>query len=214
MVFLPVQRFIHWAAIFIAFSNCLVHATYLIDDRDSKITYAPRDIWFKGLNISKVFYDGTITEAYCHTSQNCTMTIPFNGSGITLYAEVTYALTFNVSIDGGTPTTHELDGVWGCCYDNIHPASNISIYDVSSLSPSDHTLLFTLLNSTEGYIPPGPPNNSYIAFDYAVVSELDPNSTSSVTLPHSASHSMKLGPVVGGAIGAVLALTFILFIFI
>jgi hypothetical protein len=98
------------------------------------------------------------------------------GSGIALFTVMIAGTSFNVQIDGGSPTEHHFDGVLGCCNAGIQPAYNFKIYDNQSLSPNSHTLVLTLVNTTEGgvnYVP----LTSLLHFDYAVINGTAPTST-------------------------------------
>jgi hypothetical protein len=96
-----------------------------------------------------------------------------------------FALSLNVSIDGGSPTSYHHDGVFNCC-DTVQPLYNVTVYNITSLPLGNHTLLLTLLDSVSGY-PPSTPN-SVIYFDYAFVSTAsigpssnDPSTTSAIS---------------------------------
>ena len=128
----------------------------------------------------------------CQTVSNCTMTISFtgvndswfgfgtywvsilSGNGITLYAVNDFAPTFNASIDGSIPTTSHFDGIPGCCPFPYDAGYNLTIYEDTSLSLGNHTLLLTLLNSTEGYIS-GFNSCSVLFFDFALVNGTNKN---------------------------------------
>jgi hypothetical protein len=103
-----------------------------------------------------------------------------SGTGLTMYAAVIWSFVFNVSLDGMSPTTHEFDGVLGCCNDAIQPVYNFAFYNIQSLSPDSHSIRISLLNSTSGARPPNVEDNvSVLLLDYAVINTtVDTSSTS------------------------------------
>lgn len=114
------------------------------------------------------------------------------GTGITLYAEIPWAVTLNVSIDGGPQTQHHFEGVYGCCTDSIKPAFNVTVFDVQSLPFEDHTLDLILLNTTGFLLTPGNPS-SIILFDYAAINDTAIDNKNATPYP-SASQYVLISP--------------------
>ena len=106
-----------------------------------------------------------------------------------------FALSFNASIDSGTPTHHHFDGVFGCCNSTIQPLFNFTVYNITSLPIGNHALRLTLLNSFSGYSPgllgPGTSNlaPSFIDPDYVLVDSPNNERPTASVAPSSDVHS-------------------------
>ncbi|KAH7920454.1 hypothetical protein BV22DRAFT_802645 [Leucogyrophana mollusca] len=123
-------------------------------------------------------YNSTFTLAQCGTDDNCELSIPFTGTGITIYVLQTGPIGVSVSavVDGGQPTTHTLSGPTGPNYQS----TNMTLFDVQSLASGSHTLSLTVLDFDGPY-----GTQSWLGFDYAHIREADPPPSTS-TSPQSA----------------------------
>ncbi|KAJ7222508.1 hypothetical protein GGX14DRAFT_694595, partial [Mycena pura] len=100
----------------------------------------------------KLFLFRTYTQ--CFTADNCTMTIPFNGTGITLFVAIDYGDIYNtsISLDGAPPANH-------FAYNSANVEGyNFTLYDVQGLAWTPHSLSVALA-----------PGVSRLLFDYAAV---------------------------------------------
>ncbi|KAK7055363.1 hypothetical protein R3P38DRAFT_1353594 [Favolaschia claudopus] len=84
------------------------------------------------------------------------MTIPFNGTGITLYVAQDTGDIYNtsISLDGGPPSNH-------FAYNDIKPqteAYNATLYDIQNLTWTTHTVHVEIA-----------PDGKRLLFDYAAV---------------------------------------------
>jgi hypothetical protein len=107
------------------------------------------------------------------------------GSGITLYVGLTYAMGFQVSIDGGAETQFQFDGM--CDPTDCEGTYNFTAYDIQSLQSGNHTLDLTLLNATGTDTFYNDNYDTDFNFDYAAVNETDafPTRATSSTVPTS-----------------------------
>ncbi|KAJ7931107.1 hypothetical protein B0H13DRAFT_1959033, partial [Mycena leptocephala] len=150
--------------------SAFVNALYYIDDQDSSITYNSsagvgyNNKWLKyshensnllavSVDETKCF-DGTASYTQCYPSDHCSLTIPFNGTGITLYVAQDIGDIYNtsISLDGGPATNH-------FAYNDIKAqveAYNATLYDIQGLNWITHSLRVEL-------------NGSRLLFDYAAV---------------------------------------------
>jgi len=204
-------------------SATLAQASYYMDETSSNITYLGGSSWNVlnsplyevPLYVEKTkLYGGTSTASNCRTVDNCQMTISFQGTGITLYAAVIWAITFSASIDGGPQTLQHFDGVWNCCSSSIQPAYNFAIYDSKALKPGNHNLVITLLDTTQGFTTDP---QTTLLFDYAIVYDNISNPTSSIGPTSSdpstpPSSSSTLGLAVGCAVGGVVLISIVILI--
>ncbi|KAJ7058226.1 hypothetical protein C8F01DRAFT_312211 [Mycena amicta] len=154
-------------------------AIYYIDDQDPSITYNSsagigyNTKWLKysqqgsnGLAVAvdeKKCFDGTASYTQCLTSDHCSLTIPFNGTGITLFVAIDYGDIYNtsISLDGGPPTNH-----FAYNQPNVE-AYNFTLYDIQNLTWTTHSLRVAL-----------EPGVSRLLFDYAAVTGDAPPSRS------------------------------------
>ncbi|KAJ6520623.1 hypothetical protein DFH09DRAFT_1194033 [Mycena vulgaris] len=149
----------------------LVSAVYYIDDQDSSIIYNSsagvgyNKKWlkysFNDSNLLAVAVDetkcfgGTASYTQCYTADNCSMTIPFNGTGITLFVAQDVGDVYNtsISLDNGPSTIHVAYQA-----DVKVEAYNLSLYDIQGLDWTTHTLRVELA-----------PSGKRLLFDYAAV---------------------------------------------
>ncbi|KAJ7353395.1 hypothetical protein DFH08DRAFT_856730 [Mycena albidolilacea] len=151
-----------------AFTNGL----YYIDDQDSSITYNSsagvgyNKKWLKyshensnllAVSVNETFlFDKTASYTQCYPSDHCSITIPFNGTGITLYVAQDIGDIYNttISLDNGPATNH-------FAYNDIKAqveAYNATLYDIQGLNWTTHTVRVEL-----------DPSGSRLLFDYAAV---------------------------------------------
>ncbi|KZP20656.1 hypothetical protein FIBSPDRAFT_932122 [Athelia psychrophila] len=194
---------------------------YVIDDTNTTIQYLPggRQQAAAGVqwhiaqspevNIS-ASYDQTSTVGECVTSQNCTMTIPFQGSGIEIMVvQVNYAaLNVSIVVDNLLPSYQHYP-------ENIY-VHNFSLFQIQELPTGPHTIMITLLDNqyASGDKFPYTNGTSAFVFDYATVNELDVSSGStpstgaggpSATGSTGSSSASKapIGAIVGGVVGGI-----------
>ncbi|KAJ7160912.1 hypothetical protein C8R46DRAFT_1194314 [Mycena filopes] len=148
------------------------NALYYIDDQDTSLTYNSsagvgyNEKWLKysynnsnGLAVSideRKCFDGTASYTQCYPADHCTITIPFNGTGITLFVAMDFGDIYNtsISLDGAPGTNHftyQNDSKAGSGY-------NMSLYDIQGLNWTTHSLKVAL-----------EPGVSRLLFDYAAV---------------------------------------------
>jgi hypothetical protein len=138
---------------------------------------------------------------------------------------LTWAVSFQVSIDGGIQTQSQLNGVCkstvSICSTALAP--NFLAYDIQSLQSGNHTLNLTLLNATDIN---ADGNYTVFAFNYGVVNEADAfptqtissNSTPSTVAAHTPTISTiskpnsVIAPVVGGTLGGIGVITAIILV--
>ncbi|KAJ7452184.1 hypothetical protein B0H11DRAFT_2074681 [Mycena galericulata] len=152
--------------------TALANAMYYIDDQDSSITYNSsagvgyNKKWLKysyehsnSLAVSvneTICFNGTATYTQCETSDHCSMTIPFNGTGITLFVAQDVGDIYNtsISLDNGPATNHFAYTPPNATAE----AYNVSLYDIQGLDSTTHSLKVELA-----------PGVSRLLFDYAAV---------------------------------------------
>jgi len=137
---------------------------YYIDDRNTSISYTPANSWV--LDPDGGAFDETLTYAYCTTSDNCQIQIPFTGTGITLYiAHESDNVNATITVDGNpdSMTAQTLSG------DAPVESYNVTLYNIQSLALGSHEATVQLLSYTGG--------QSSLWFDYAAV--LAPNGPAS-----------------------------------
>ncbi|KAJ7619367.1 hypothetical protein FB45DRAFT_930585 [Roridomyces roridus] len=165
-----------------AFAN----AIYYIDDQDSSITYNSSagvgygEKWHKysheksnSLAVSvdeSICFGGTATYTTCYTSDHCTLTIPFNGTGITLFVPQDVGDIYNtsISLDGGPPSVHFAYTPPNATAE----AYNVTLYDIQNLEWTTHSLQVELIGMR-------------LIFDFAAVTGDQPTS-SSAAVPRAA----------------------------
>ncbi|KAJ7235849.1 hypothetical protein C8J57DRAFT_1377544 [Mycena rebaudengoi] len=149
----------------------VVNAVYYIDDADSSVTYNStagvgystkwKKYSFKDSNLLALavqesqLFQHTASYTQCYTDDDCTITIPFNGTGITLFVAQDVGDIYNVtvSLDGGPSTIHV------AYQPNVKmEAYNLSLYDVQGLEWTTHTVKVGLA-----------PEGKRLLFDYAAV---------------------------------------------
>jgi hypothetical protein len=109
--------------------------------------------------------------------------------GITLYASIAYALSFDVGIDTMPQLQLDFQGVHGCCNATFSAAGvyNVTIYDVQDLLFGDHVLMLRLVDTSGNLI--GASAGGAICFDYAVVNEAALPPFSCASFPVAFSHA-------------------------
>ncbi|KAI9569019.1 hypothetical protein HD554DRAFT_2094692 [Boletus coccyginus] len=217
-------------------------AAYLVDDANpsKNITYAASGTKWQyfsssSRNLTLVLSDRNVTVdsstcwernyhlAACTASNNCSITFPFTGSGISVY--VMHAgfqgINASLAIDGGqSVTATTLPPPTPPSYQT----PNVSLFDLQSLPNTDHTATINLLDWEGG--------TTSFYFDYAYINEVDAlqpsttqpaaafstfptvgstfigsSSTSGATSTASNTESsVNLSAVVGGACGGLAAL--------
>ncbi|KZP20677.1 hypothetical protein FIBSPDRAFT_1044709 [Athelia psychrophila] len=198
-------------------------ATYVIDDTNTTIQYLPGGQqaaaagvqWHIAqspeVNIS-ASYDQTSAVGECVTSQNCTMTIPFQGSGIEIMVvQVNYAaLNVSIVVDTLLPSYHYYA-------EPQYYLHNFSLFQIQELPTGFHTVTIKLLDSQYAsgdryaYVN----GTSALVFDYATVNEINiasgstpstaiaqPSATVSA-VPTSAASKAPIGAIVGGIVGGI-----------
>ncbi|KAF8842529.1 hypothetical protein BDN67DRAFT_965641 [Paxillus ammoniavirescens] len=202
-------------------------ADYYIDDTNTTLTYAsgPKAAWApyavgaETLELllpngtyevidAFVCYNHTYRYAACFDTDSCLLTVPFTGSGITVYVYQAGPVGINASItiDGAHAETNVLNAPPGPAYQ----VANVSMFDVQQLLSGPHTLQL-LINDLFG-------SYSGMMFDYAYVNEslvtsspasssisLTPagSPTSTTTSISSPGSHVDVGAIVGGAVGGI-----------
>ncbi|KAJ7468464.1 hypothetical protein FB451DRAFT_1256289 [Mycena latifolia] len=182
----------------------LTSAVYYIDDQDSSVIYNSssgvgyNDKWHKysynnsnSLAVSvdeRKCFDGTATYTTCYTSDHCSFTIPFNGTGITLFVAQDFGDIYNasISLDGAPSTIH-----FAYNKENVE-AYNATLYDIQGLNWTTHTVKVELA-----------PDGMRLLWDYAAVTGDKPAGNSgAATIGNSAAMTTSLASLM------VLALAF------
>ncbi|KAG6379178.1 hypothetical protein JVT61DRAFT_11620 [Boletus reticuloceps] len=125
-----------------------------------------------------VCYNHTYRYAACFDTDACLLTVPFTGSGITVYVNQAGPVGINASItvDGANAQTNVLNAPPAPAYQ----IANVSMFDVQRLPSGSHTLKL-LINDLFG-------SYTGMMFDYAFVNEtLVANTTLTTTTTSSAS---------------------------
>ncbi|KAF8432433.1 hypothetical protein L210DRAFT_3763893 [Boletus edulis BED1] len=174
-----------------------VWADYYIDDTNTTLTYssgpkaawAPYAVGAETLELllpngtyqvidAFVCYNHTYRYAACFDADTCLLTVPFTGSGITVYVNQAGPVGINASItvDGANAQTNVLNAPPAPAYQ----IANVSMFDVQQLPSGSHTLKL-LINDLFG-------SYTGMMFDYAYVNEtLVANTTLTTTTTSSAS---------------------------
>jgi len=149
------------------------------------------------------FYAQTMTLATCNATQQCQISIPFNGSGITIRGVlVPYpgAPNFTVSLDGKVAPAPTL---LPSLAEAAPPTYNATLYDIQSLPITSHALTITIV--------PWQNATTTLSFDYAYVNVTTPSPTlssaptSAPTTTETSVTSQRSHAVVGAAVGGSLA---------
>ncbi|KAF8558510.1 hypothetical protein OG21DRAFT_1504252 [Imleria badia] len=199
-----------------------VWADYYIDDTNTTLTYssgpkaawAPYAVGAETLELllpngtyqvidAFVCWNHTYRYAACFDTDTCLLTVPFTGSGITVYVYQAGPVGINASItiDNAHAQTNVLNAPPAPNYEN----TNVSMFNVQQLQSGPHTLSL-LINDLSG-------SYSGMMFDYAYVNEslvttttttttATSTSTPTPTGSSSVSHS-DIGAIVGGVIAVV-----------
>ncbi|KAH0830352.1 hypothetical protein J3R83DRAFT_1746 [Lanmaoa asiatica] len=203
-----------------------VCADYYIDDTNTTLTYTsgPNAAWASyaigGVTLELllpnntyqvidafVCWNHTYRYAACFDSDTCLLTVPFTGSGITVYVYQAGPVGINASIT--IDTVHAKTNVLSAPPAPAYEIANVSMFDVQQLPSGPHTLSLLINNLSGSY--------SGMMFDYAYVNEsLVTNSTTttstmatSTTVSTSAPASLSsgshtdTGAIVGGVIAVV-----------
>ncbi|KAF8123743.1 hypothetical protein EV363DRAFT_758214 [Boletus edulis] len=157
-----------------------VWADYYIDDTNTTLTYssgpkaawAPYAVGAETLELllpngtyqvidAFVCYNHTYRYAACFDADTCLLTVPFTGSGITVYVNQAGPVGINASItvDGANAQTKVLNAPPAPAYQ----IANVSMFDVQQLPSGSHTLKL-LINDLSG-------SYTGMMFDYAYVNE-------------------------------------------
>ncbi|KZP03732.1 hypothetical protein FIBSPDRAFT_1055111 [Athelia psychrophila] len=201
-------------------------ATYVIDDTNTTIQYLPGGQQAAAAGVQwhiaqapevniTASYDQTRYAAIlgeCVTAQNCTMTIPFQGSGIEIFVvQVNYAaLNVSIVVDTLLPSYHYYA-------EPQYYLHNFSLFQIQELPTGFHTVTIKLLDSQYAsddryaYVN----GTSALVFDYATVNEINiasgstpstaiaqPSATVSA-VPTSAASKAPIGAIVGGIVGGI-----------
>ncbi|KZP03730.1 hypothetical protein FIBSPDRAFT_458592 [Athelia psychrophila] len=156
-------------------------ATYVIDDTNTTIQYLPGGQQAAAAGVQwhiaqapevniTASYDQTSTVGECVTAQNCTMTIPFQGSGIEIFVvQVNYAaLNVSIVVDTLLPSYHYYA-------EPQYYLHNFSLFQIEELPTGFHTVTIKLLDSQYAsgdryaYVN----GTSALVFDYATVNEIN-----------------------------------------
>ncbi|KAH7890024.1 hypothetical protein F5I97DRAFT_1924520 [Phlebopus sp. FC_14] len=206
-------------------------ADYFVDDTNTTLTYSsgPKAAWgpfaaggstlelllpnntyqsidpYSNYRILLTFLLQSIKDAACYASDSCLLTIPFTGSGITIYVYQAGPVGINASItvDGAHAATNVLNAAPAPNYE----ISNVSMFDVQQLQTGTHSLNLLINDMLGSY--------SGMMFDYAYINETlvtsAPTSTGSSTATStstpspssnsSSGSSTNVGPIVGGVLG-------------
>jgi len=189
-------------------------ADYIIDSADDTVKYSNPSRWTPlGFDAA---YNGTMSEASCRTSDACSFTIPFDGSGIIIYGRLYGGPTnFTVSVDGemDTAPTFLPDG-------KVIP--NVTLYATQpeSLPLANHNLTISLVDWDRAI--------TLFDFDYASVNTTAParvsspaatslsggssssTGNSSPSQPASSHSHSSVGAVVGGILAGLAVVAIIL----
>ncbi|KAJ7115562.1 hypothetical protein C8R43DRAFT_124267 [Mycena crocata] len=183
--------------------STVANAIYYIDDQDSSITYNSsagvgyNKKWlkysFNDSNLLAVSVDekkcfgGTASYTQCYLSDHCSLTIPFNGTGITLFVAQDVGDIYNtsISLDGGPSTIH-----FAYQADVKVEAYNLSLYDVQGLDWTTHSLKVELAGMR-------------LLFDYAAVTGDKPSGGNRVVATTAFHHV-----VITSTVALALALSF------
>ncbi|KIJ63299.1 hypothetical protein HYDPIDRAFT_41144 [Hydnomerulius pinastri MD-312] len=224
-----------WKGLLLLLSTLITsaRADYFIDDTNVTLTYAsgPKAAWapyasgattvelllpngtYQVVDPS-VCYNHTYRYAACFDTDSCLLTVPFTGSGITVYVYQAGPVGINASItiDGAHAATTVLNAPPAPAYE----IANVSMFNVQQLQTGPHTLSL-LINDLFG-------SYSGMMFDYAYVNETlvsspttssgTPTSTtgpstsispSASTAPSGSSSGTHtdIGAIVGGVIGGI-----------
>ncbi|KAF7970653.1 hypothetical protein HWV62_23348 [Athelia sp. TMB] len=201
--------------------------TYFIDDTNSTIQYNPggRQVasgsspsqWHIAqqpeVNLTKSYNETSTGKLVgeCNTSQNCSMVIPFQGSGITLYiVQVNFsAVNVSITVDNLQPEYQ--------VYPEAGYLHNVTLFNVQGLPFGPHTISVGLLDyaytSRDAYAYKN--GTSTLVFDFAVVNEASasitpgPSTAAPAPTQKSSSSTSKspLGAIIGGAVGVVALIT-------
>ncbi|KAJ7206339.1 hypothetical protein GGX14DRAFT_698435 [Mycena pura] len=169
---------------------------YFIDDRDPRIQYDPQ--W--GMFGSDPDFQHT---SQASSSAGASLTLPFEGRGISLYGGIINGSVLNASmvVDGGPPVFF---------VPSIQPAAvttNNLIFNSGDLSSGKHTLVVTAENDQAvwvDYFLVTPPTQSAVSVSASTASPAVPSAS---TDPPSASHTGKteatlIATIAGAAIGS------------
>ncbi|KAH7928206.1 hypothetical protein BV22DRAFT_1044868 [Leucogyrophana mollusca] len=213
--------------LFLFTSTASVLADYYIDDTNTTLTYSsgPKAAWAPyavgGETLELLLPNGTyqVIDAFacynqtyryaaCFDTDDCLLTIPFTGSGITYFVFQSGPVGINatITIDGKSPQTTFLAAPPGPAYQ----ISNVSMFNVQGLPSGSHSAQI-LINDLSG-------SYSGMMFDYAYVNEStvattsttsvgstsssSPSTTMSPPPPSSGSHT-NIGAVVGGVVAGI-----------
>ncbi|KAF7971903.1 hypothetical protein HWV62_19465 [Athelia sp. TMB] len=197
--------------------------TYFIDDTNSTIQYNPggRQVasgsspsqWHIAqqpeVNLTKSYNETSTGKLVgeCNTSQNCSMVIPFQGSGITLYiVQVNFsAVNVSITVDNLQPEYQ--------VYPEAGYLHNVTLFNVQGLPFGPHTISVGLLDyaytSRDAYAYKN--GTSTLVFDFAVVNEasasITPGPSTAAPAPTQKSSKSPLGAIIGGAVGVVALIT-------
>jgi len=149
---------------------------------------------------SELCYNRTLSWAGCWASGNCTITIPFTGTGITVFVAQGYApLNTSITLDGGPPAPLTLSQPTDILY-------RVPFYAIQALPLTRHLLEIRL------YSWDGKSALSYFFLDYVGVAYNDdvPSPITTVATTSSSQAMMPIshkntGIVVGVAVGGTVA---------
>ncbi|KAF8432436.1 hypothetical protein L210DRAFT_3633417, partial [Boletus edulis BED1] len=156
-----------------------VAADYYVDNANNTVAYAASGtVWqtfsFATQNITFVLGNGNVTVdsskcydqnfnlvAACTVENNCQITFPFTGSGLSVYVVQAgfQGVNAKLTIDGGQSVTATLHPPTPPSYQT----PNVLLFDLQSLPSADHTATINLLNWQNG--------TTSLYFDYALVNE-------------------------------------------
>ncbi|KAL4065236.1 hypothetical protein V8B97DRAFT_1946266 [Scleroderma yunnanense] len=189
-------------------------ADYYIDDTNTTLHYSsgPRAVWgpfaaggetlelllpnetYQEVD-AYVCYNHTYRYAACFSTDECILTIPFTGSGITIYVYQAGPAGLNVSfaIDDSPTQIQTLSAPPAPDY--LIPDVSI-LFEVQQLPSGPHTASLAVNNFSDSF--------SAVLFDYAHVNEtLFTETTIPTSITSSASSSGSQAAIVGGTLGGV-----------
>jgi len=186
---------------------------YYIDDTSSSVSYTG-STWAhynQSFNIPAAFPNGTtsgvvgdfchehtLSRVQCYSSDKCSFTIAFQGSGITVFVVQGYdAINASIQMDGDLLNPVILDYPADITY-------NVSLYNNQSLPFAQHVLNIQL-ESWDGSN--GLPSS--VLFDYAVINETVPSANSGSRLGGAVIAAIALGATV--LVGLIAAFTIYFF---
>ncbi|KAF9228702.1 hypothetical protein BS17DRAFT_205950 [Gyrodon lividus] len=141
-------------------------------------------------------YDQNYILAACTTSDGCQISIPFTGSGITVYILNAgfQGVSANLSVDGGQAVTTTI----AAPSEPSYQTPNVSLFSVQSLPSTEHNAKLNILDWNTGatslYFDYALINESYVGFPIAFSSFSATSTTSSASASSSVQRNSTSAP--------------------